>query len=125
GRKTLKQALRQVKAGNRIWDISHEIQKNIEKAGYSVVRNLTGHGVGEELHQEPSIPCFTTGKREQSPVMNAGDMLAIEVMYCQGDWQTYTEPDGWTISTKDGKLSAVFEETVCVTDQGCEILTQS
>lgn len=115
GKKVLKKTISITKAGKRVWDISHQIQQGIEAAGYSVVRNLTGHGVGEELHQEPSIPCYTSGNRSQSPVLYQDQSIAIEVMYCQGHWLTTTDSDGWTISTQDGKLSAVFEETVIVT----------
>lgn len=123
GEATLKKAISQAIPGNHTWDISHVIQQNIESAGYSVVRNLTGHGVGINLHQEPAIPCFTKPKRSNTPKLHKNQALAIEVMYCQGHWQTITGPDNWTISTKDGKLSAVFEETVLVTNSRPKVVT--
>lgn len=125
GRQTLQAAINQVKPGNKIWDISHTIQTRIEAAGFSVARNLTGHGVGKELHQEPTITCYSQGNRSSSPAIKVGDALAVEVIYCQGSHQTVVESDGWTISTKDGQLSAVFEDTVLVTNQDCLVATQS
>jgi len=124
GRQTLKKAIAQAKAGRRIWDISHTIQTEIEQAGYSVVRNLTGHGVGRQLHEDPAIPCYTYQDRSLTPVIQKDQALAIEVMYCQGGWQTITDSDNWTIRTKDGSLSAVFEETIIV-KKGSPIVTTS
>ncbi len=115
GQKVLQKAIAEAKPGNRVWDISYAIQKGIESAGYSVVRNLTGHGVAQELHQEPTIPCFTRGNRSNSPLLENDQSLAIEVMYCQGNWHTITDSDGWTITTADQSLSAVFEETIILT----------
>ncbi len=112
---TLPLAIDQARPGNHVWDISNAIQESIEAAGYQVVRDLTGHGVGKKLHQNPAIPCFTSGSRTNTPVLTQGQALAIEVMYVQGDWHTVTAPDRWTISTRDGNLSAVFEETIILT----------
>lgn len=114
GKKTLKKAINKAKPGNHIYDISHTIQKNIEREGFSVVRNLTGHGIGKQLHQEPAIPCFTDKPKAQTPVLIKNQVVAIEVMYCLGGHHTTTSADNWTISTQDGQLSAVFEETVIV-----------
>ena len=124
GKKTLQQAISQAKVGNRVWDISETIQQGVEAAGFSVVRNLTGHGVGEQLHQEPAIPCFTVGSKTNSPILTKDQAIAIELMYCQGNWATKTDEDDWTISTEDGLLSAVFEETVIIT-KGKPIVTTS
>ena len=125
GKKTLSKAIKRATAGNHIWDISHTIQKNIEAAGFSVVRNLTGHGVGKELHEDPAIPCYTNRPRLNTPILKDGQVIAVEVMYCQGHWATITQQDGWTISTSDGKLSAVFEETLIVTKGKPEVVTQN
>ncbi|MFC1749916.1 type I methionyl aminopeptidase [Pseudomonadota bacterium] len=116
GKKVLAKSISVAKANNRVFDISEKIQQGIESAGYSVVRNLTGHGVGEQLHQDPAIPCFTQGSRSNSPILSADQAIAIEVMYCMGDWHTKIEADGWTISTQDEKLSAIFEETIIITN---------
>jgi methionyl aminopeptidase len=123
GRETLTQAIAQAVARNTVWDISHAIQTGIEKHGYSVVRNLTGHGVGKNLHEDPAIPCFTEGTRGESESLYSGQSIAVEVMYCQGSWRTTTDPDNWTIRTADGKLSAVFEETVIVRPGKPEVIT--
>ena len=123
GRATLASALKAATAGAKIWDISQAIQTGIESAGYNVVRDLTGHGVGRQLHEEPAITCYTQGPREASPTISKGQALAIEVMYTMGDWHLVTAPDGWTISTVDGSPSAVFEETVIVTHHAPEVIT--
>ena len=123
GKSTLDKAISVATVGNQVWDISHCIQKNVEAAGFSVVRTLTGHGVGRQLHMEPSIPCYTSGAKSNSPTLKEGQTLAIEVMYAMGDWATQTRSDGWTITMKDGQLSAVFEETIIVTKQCPERIT--
>ena len=82
-----------------------------------------GHGVGRELHENPQIPCFVAGTREETPEIPEGAVIAIEVMYTQGKPDLVLEPDGWTISTRDGKISALFEETVAVTGHGPKVLT--
>jgi methionyl aminopeptidase len=79
--------------------------------------------VGRNLHEEPAIPCFTAGKREDTPEIKDGMALAIEVMYCLGSENLVLESDGWTIATADGKISALFEETVAVTPDGPLVLT--
>lgn len=114
GKQTLSLAIDQAIPGNTVWDISHTIQTQIEAAGYSAVRDLTGHGVGKQLHQEPAIPCYTSGSRDSSPRLQAGQAIAIEVMYTQGDWHLIKSPDNWTLGTRDRSLSAVLEETVIV-----------
>ncbi|MFC1653569.1 type I methionyl aminopeptidase [Patescibacteria group bacterium] len=116
GKKVLKKTISQAKKGKTIRDLSKTMQKGIESAGYSAVRELTGHGVGRELHMPPSIPCFVSNSSDMSIKMEPGMTLAIEVMYAEGDWPLSVDSDGWTMRTKDGKLSAVVEETVLVTD---------
>ena len=126
GELALKKAIEQARPGNRIYDLSEAMQKIVEGAGYSVVRALTGHGIGRELHEEPAIPCFTTGQRKHSPEIVPGMILAIEVMYNQGTEEVaYANEDGWTIATADGKISGLFEETVAVTARGPVVLTKS
>ena len=125
GKKALKAAVDQARVGKRVTDISKAMEKVICEAGYSPVRALTGHGVGKELHEEPAIPCFTLGEEKNSPKIEAGMTLAIEVMYNQGESEVkYKNSDGWTIATADGKISGLFEETVAVTAEGPRILTK-
>ncbi len=123
GVEALASAISKAKVGNRIYDISSAIEEKIKNSGYSPIRALVGHGVGRELHEEPQIPCFTYGKKEDSPLISLGAVLAIEVMYAQGSPNVVKEPDGWTISMADGKISALFEETVAVTSHGPLVLT--
>ncbi|MGB9911403.1 MAG: type I methionyl aminopeptidase [Microgenomates group bacterium] len=123
GKKALKKAISFAQPGYRIGNISLIIEKEIKKAGYNPSLILTGHGVGEELHQEPMIPCFLKGKIENTPLIKEGMSLAIEVIYSQGKPDLVLDKDGWTLKTKDGKLSAVFEDTVLVTKKGPLILT--
>ena len=102
------------------------MQLAVERAGYSVVRALTGHGIGRELHEEPAVPCFVTGKYHHSPKIEAGMVLAIEVMYNEGGFEVaYKNDDGWTIVTTDGKISGLSEETVAVTRAGPVVLTKT
>ena len=124
GEEALKKAIAKATAGNKIFDISLAIQDTIERAGYSPIRALTGHGVGKELHEEPKITCFVVGPRQDSPEIKSGMALAIEVMYAQGKPDVELAKDGWTISVRDGKISALFEETVAVTPHGPLVLTE-
>ncbi len=123
GREALKKSIAQVKVGKHIWDISRAMQEVVEDAGYSVIRSLVGHGVGRELHEEPQIPCFVPGRVEESPKIVPGMVLAVEVMYALGSSKTEILEDGWTIGMADGKISALFEETVAVTEEGSRVLT--
>jgi methionyl aminopeptidase len=120
-KKCLSEAIKQATNGNRIGDISHAIQSLAEKSGFSVVRDLVGHGVGYEVHEDPAVPCF--GKKGTGPVLQEGMVLAIEPMLCVGEHFVVFEDDGWTISTKDGSLSAHFEHTLAITKHGARILT--
>lgn len=123
GEEALKRAIEQVKPGNRIGHISQAIQSVIEDNGYSVVHELIGHGVGKKLHEEPEIPGFEAKKLKRTPEIKEGMVLAIEVIYNVGDRDVYIDDDGWTIRTKDGKISALFEKTVAVRRGGFFVLT--
>lgn len=123
GKKTLKKAIEQARPGNRIRDISGTIQKHIEAAGYNVTRNLTGHGIGKTMHQDPPIPCFVSNDPALSFKLTVGMTIAVEVMYMAGDWPLILGKDGWTLKTRDGSDAAVFEEDVLITPSGPEILT--
>lgn len=107
--------------GNRLIDISEAVQKTAESEGFSVVRELVGHGIGRNLHEEPNVPNFVG--RSRGPRLQAGMVLAVEPMINSGAKETYTRADGWTVCTKDGKLSAHFENTVALTENGPIILT--
>ncbi len=125
GQIALKEAIKQVKPGNYIYDISKSIQDNVESAGYSVVRSLVGHGVGRKLHEDPEIPGVAILPRLQTPKIIEGMTLAIEIIYNAGKSEVIlSENDGWTIRTKDGKISGLFEATVAVTNHGCVLLSQ-
>lgn len=119
--KSLNAAIKQAKAGNRIGDISFAIQSTAEAAGFSVVRDLVGHGVGYDVHEDPSVPCY--GKKGTGPLLKEGMVLAIEPMLCEHEYFVDFDPDGWTIRTKDGGLSAHFEHTIAITEYGARILT--
>ncbi len=111
-----------IKPGARVGDISYEVQKILEKnKKYGIVRDLVGHGVGYEMHEEPNVPNF--GKKGVGPVLEPGMTLAIEPMATLGGYEVKTDQDNWTIRTADGSWAAHFEHTVLVTDDGAEILT--
>ncbi|CDM69567.1 Methionine aminopeptidase [Clostridium bornimense] len=109
--------------GNRLSDISHEIQTYVESEGYSVVRDFVGHGIGKKLHEEPNVPNF--GKPGRGPKLTHGMTLAIEPMVNIGSFYTKTLRDNWTVVTADGSLSAHYENTVVILETGVEILTLS
>ena len=115
------EALKVVKPGNTIGDISSTIQKYVESHGYNVVREFTGHGIGKHMHEDPAIPNY--GKPHTGPVLAEGMALAIEPMVLEGRKDVRTLGDGWTIKSKDGKLTAHYENTVIVTKDGYEIIT--
>ncbi len=124
GKHALEEAIKQVKPGNRIGQISKTIQLIVEGGGYSVVRNLIGHGVGKELHEEPEIPGCLAKPIEKTPILQEGMTIAIEVIYNMGKKEMEYDKDGWTIRTKDGSLSGLFERSVVVTRDGFELLTK-
>ena len=108
-------------AGARLGDISSAIQDYAESRGYGVVREYTGHGIGRNMHEDPQIPNF--GIPGQGPLLKKGMTIALEPMINIGDWRTRLEDDNWTVRTSDGSLSAHFEHTIAITDEGSEILT--
>jgi len=120
--KSLTLGIDQARAGNRISDISHTIQDYVEAQGFSVIRELSGHGVGVQLHEEPSVPNF--GKPGRGIKLVPGMTLAIEPMVNIGTYDVWTDVNGWTVKTKDGKASAHFEHTILVTESEPEILTR-
>lgn len=119
----LRAAIATVKAGEHTGLIGNAMTEVLNRYGYRATRELTGHGVGRELHEEPLITNLKTNNIASTPIITAGQTLAIEIIYVEGNPSLVLEEDGWTISTKDGKLSAVFEETVVATDDGSSILT--
>ncbi len=112
----------QMKAGNRISDISHAIQSYVESQGFSVIRNFVGHGIGLSLHEEPQVPNF--GSPGKGVKIREGLVLALEPMISVGNWEVQILDDGWTAITKDRSLSAHYENTVAVTNNGPEILSK-
>lgn len=121
-RQALEQAVEAARPGNRVADLSRVIQRTAESAGFSVVRQLCGHGVGKSLHEEPEIPNFH--KTGLTPALKPGMVLAIEPMVNAGGWQVDFLPDGWTVVTSDGSLSAHFEDTVVVTEGDPLVVTK-
>jgi methionyl aminopeptidase len=120
-REALSKGIEEVRPGKHLSDISHAIQCYAETNGYSVVRVYVGHGIGTALHEEPQVPNF--GPPGRGPRLKAGMVLAIEPMLNIGDADVKTLPDGWTVITADGQLSAHFEHTIAITDEGHRVLT--
>ena len=118
---SLNKGIEQAKVGSRLTDISNAVQTHAEGLGFFVVREYVGHGIGRSLHEEPQVPNY--GAAGRGPKLKAGMALAIEPMLNIGTWQTKIMKDGWTVCTKDGTLSAHFEHTVAITEEGPEILT--
>jgi len=122
GEAALAAGIEQVQPGNHLSDIGHAIQSTTEAAGFSVVRSLVGHGVGRQMHEDPQIPNF--GEPGHGPILLPGMTLAIEPMINAGAPDVYLHDDEWSISTEDQSLSAHFEHTVAVTENGSKILTR-
>jgi len=120
-REALEAGIARARAGHRLGEISHAIQQHVESHGFSVVRMLVGHGIGTQLHEDPQVPNF--GGRRQGPLLAAGMVLAVEPMVNSGGFEVYTEPDQWTVATRDHSRSAHFEHTIAVTENGPDILT--
>ena len=120
-RAALLAGIEQARPGNRLSDISHAIQEVAEAAGFSVVRNLVGHGIGQHLHEKPQVPNY--GPAGRGPRLRAGMVLALEPMVNAGVPDVYTKKDQWTIVTVDSRLSAHYEQTVAITEAGPEVLT--
>ncbi len=121
-RESLYKGIEAAVAGGRIGDIGAAVSKYCEERGFSVVRKFVGHGIGRELHEDPSVPNFGTAGRGIR--LLPGMTLAIEPMINMGKYDVRTMSDGWTVKTIDGKLSAHFEHTVAITANGPQILTQ-
>lgn len=121
-RESLFEGIKAATAGNRIGDVGSAVQRYAEARGYSVVRNYTGHGVGANMHEDPSVPNYGTPGRGVR--LLPGMVIAIEPMICQGTYEVKTLSDGWTTLTKDGKLAAHYEHTVAITEAGPVILTE-
>ena len=121
-RESLYEGIAAAVSGGRLGDIGHAIQQYVEQRGYSVVRKFVGHGVGTQLHEAPEVPNFGTPGRGIR--LMPGMTLAIEPMINQGGYDVKVLPDGWTVLTKDGSLSAHFEHTVAITPDGPQILTK-
>jgi methionyl aminopeptidase len=125
GKKALEKAIAQAQVVNRVGHISQAIQQVVQPAGYGIVKQLVGHGVGHTLHEEPQIPGFLKTTIDKTPKLEADMTIAIEIIYAQGAGTVmYANDDGWTISTRDGSLSAVFEHTIAVTQSGPLIVTK-
>jgi methionyl aminopeptidase len=112
----------QAREGNAIQDMARAIQSVVEGAGFSVVRDLVGHGIGREMHEQPQVPNFTVPGR--SPALVEGMTLAVEPMVNMGAPEIVIRDDGWTVVTKDDTLSAHFEHTIAVGKEGSEVLTR-
>jgi methionyl aminopeptidase len=119
---SLHKGIAQAVAGNHLYDISAAVQRHVEAAGFSVVRDLVGHGIGKQLHEEPAVPNF--GVPGTGMVLREGMVLAIEPMVNAGGHHVHVDDDGWTVRTVDGKPSAHFEHTVLVKQGEAEILTR-
>lgn len=121
-RESLTKGIEAARRGNRLSDISHAVQRHVEKDGFSVVRQLVGHGIGTELHEEPQVPNY--GKPGRGPRLRAGMVLAIEPMVNVGTYEVITDDDGWTVRTADLSFSAHYEHSIVIRDGDAEILTQ-
>lgn len=121
-KESLYKGIEQALAGNRIGDIAYAIQEHTEKKhGYGVVRELVGHGLGKNMHEDPQVPNY--GKRGSGPKLKEGLVLAIEPMINLGKKEVYTDKDGWTVRTKDHKVSVHFEHDVCIRKNKADILS--
>lgn len=118
---SLDAGIQQARAGHHLSDIGHAVQTVVEDAGFSIVREYVGHGIGRQMHEDPQIPNY--GDPGQGPVLKAGMTLAIEPMVCQGDWHTRVLDDKWTVISADRSLTAHFEHTIVVTEDGAQLLT--
>ena len=120
-KEALHKGVAQVQAGQRVGDVSNAVQEHAEKNGFSVVRELVGHGLGREMHESPEVPNY--GARGRGPLLKEGLVICIEPMINMGSRQVVFERDGWTVRTRDRKPSAHFEFAVAVTKDGADVLT--
>jgi methionyl aminopeptidase len=121
-KRSLDEGIMAVKNGARTGDIGAAVQKTLNQYKFGIVRDLVGHGVGHELHEAPEIPNY--GFKGMGQTLKTGMTIAVEPMATLGDWKVVVDPDGWTIRTRDGSMSAHFEDTLLVTEDGVEILTR-
>jgi methionyl aminopeptidase len=122
GKRCIENAIQLCVPGNKLGDISFEMQKTIESQGFTVSRDLVGHGIGRNLHEEPLIPPY--GKKGTGIVLKEGMVFAIEIIYQKGSHQIKALEDGWTLATKDGSLAGLHEHTVAITKEGPLVLTK-
>ena len=120
-RRSLEKAVEAMQSGARLSDVSHAVQSYAESRGFAVVRNYCGHGIGTAMHEEPQVPNF--GRPGRGPLLQPGLVLAVEPMVNAGGWQVDVLADQWTVVTRDRSLSAHFEHTIAVGENGPEILT--
>ncbi len=120
--KSLYRGIEEAKEGNRLYDISHAVQTCVEEAGFSVVREFVGHGIGRSLHEDPQLPNY--GDKGTGIRLKAGMTFAIEPMVNMGEKDIFIKDNGWTAATKDGSPSAHFEHTIVITNNGPEILSK-
>jgi methionyl aminopeptidase len=118
---SLESGIAQIRTGGRLSDVGNAVQQVVEGAGLSVVREYVGHGIGRNLHEDPPIPNY--GPPGRGPELGPGWVVAVEPMVNMGGWETRLLADGWTVVTADGSLSAHFEHTIAVTEEGPEVLT--
>lgn len=125
-RASLYAGIEHVRPGGRLWDVIRAIQAMVESNGFNVIREYQGHGIGRAMHEPPSVPNYLnhSGPRPRNYRLRPGMTLALEPMVVAGDWHTEVMADGWTVVTADRSLSAHFEHTVAVTENGPEILTR-
>jgi len=124
GQRILDDAIGKARLGNSVYDISFAMEKGLKKYNYGAVYQLTGHGIGKELHMDPAVPCVTQRSDKRKKLV-VGQTLAIEVMYTSGDPYLVEDTDGWTYRTEDGSLSGMFEETVLITKSGPQVMTKT
>ena len=120
-RESFFEGIKNARSGNRIGDISHAVEEYVVSNGFSVVKSFVGHGVGAELHEDPEVPNF--GRAGRGPRIYEGMTIAVEPMVNAGTEEVEVQSNGWTVVTIDGKLSAHYENTIAVTENGTEILT--
>ena len=121
-KKALKRGIKKVRPGNTIGDIGNTIQRYIEDQGLAIVRDLCGHGIGKDVHEDPKIPNY--GARHKGEILKEGMVICLEPMVTIGDWHLKKAQDGYGYATKDGSLSAHFEHTIAVTKNGARVLTE-
>jgi methionyl aminopeptidase len=121
-KKALKLGIKKTKIGNTVGDIGNTVQRHVESQGFNVVRELTGHGIGKDLHEEPEV--LNYGQRGKGEKLKKGMVICIEPMVTMGDYKLKRSSDGFGFETKDGSLAAHFEHTIAVTEKGPEILTR-